>query len=40
MSQPMVINPITCVDVMSQGVPMFVVGYTSGTVKLFLCETG
>ena len=33
-------NPVTCADVMSVGLAMFVVGYASGTIKLFLCETG
>ena len=33
-------NPITCADVMSVGLSMFVVGYASGTIKLFLGETG
>jgi len=40
MSQSMMINPITCLGVMGQGLPMFVVGYASGAVKLFMCETG
>ena len=39
-SQNAPINPITCADVMNLGVPMFIVGYASGTAKLFLCETG
>jgi len=33
-------NPATCVDVLSCGMNMFVVGFASGTVRLFLCETG
>ena len=33
-------NPITCADVMSVGLSMFVVGYASGAIKLFLGSTG
>ena len=34
------IDPITCADVLTQGIPMFVVGYASGTVKLFMSDSG
>ena len=36
----MVIDPITCADVMNLGLPMFIVGHASGLVRLYLCETG
>lgn len=34
------IDPVTCADVLSLGLAMFVVGYASGQVKLFLCDSG
>ena len=33
-------NPVTCSDVLSLGLNMFVVGFASGTIRLYLCETG
>ena len=34
------IDPVTCADVLSLGLAMFVVGFASGQVKMFLCESG
>lgn len=36
----MIVDPVTCADVMDLGLPMFMVGHASGLVKLYLCETG
>ena len=33
-------NPATCSDVLGLGLNMFVVGFASGTVRLYLCDTG
>lgn len=33
-------DPSTCADVISIGLPMFAVGYASGRVELYICETG
>ena len=33
-------NPATCSDVLSLGLNMFVVGFASGTVRIYYCENG
>ena len=33
-------NPATAADILSLGLNMFIVGFASGTVQLFLAETG
>ena len=34
------VDPITCTDVMAVGLPLFIVGFASGRIKLLVCETG